>query len=105
MSTWGTRAGRTQPHQRARILARDVVCQLGYQGCEYRAVEVAHILPLSVLGPDHPMLNDDSNLAGACHSCHARKTEAEKLAGIKASNARRKARRHLPQAPHPGEMR
>ena len=106
MSTWGTRAGRVQPHHRARILARDGgVCQLQYAGCTWHATEVDHVVPLSVLGPDHPMLNDDSNLQAACHSCHARKTRAETEAGRRRSSARRVARKRLPVKPHPGEMR
>ena len=103
MTTWGTREGRTNPHERARILARDVVCQLHYDCCLGDATMVDHVMPLSVLGSDHPMLNDPSNLQGACRPCHDRKTEGDKLAGIRASNARRAARKKLPQGKHPGD--
>ena len=104
MSTWGRRQGRTQPHQRARILKRDEhVCQLQLPGCLWYATVVDHILPLALIGADHPMAVYDTMLQSACSSCHARKTEAEKLAGIRRSNARRAARKRLPQAKHPGE--
>jgi 5-methylcytosine-specific restriction enzyme A len=101
MSTWGTRAGRVPPQERARILARDGgVCQLGYPGCTWHATEVDHIVPLASGGTADP-----DNLQAVCESCHVIKTAAEKLTGIRASAARRRARRHLPVKPHPGEMR
>lgn len=99
MSTWGTRLGRVPPQQRAPILERDGgVCQLGYDGCTWHATEVDHIVPLASGGTADP-----DNLQACCHSCHAIKTEAHRLTAIKASAARRQARRHLPVTPHPGD--
>ena len=101
MSTWGTRVGRVPPQERARILERDGgVCQLGYTGCSFYATEVDHIVPLASGGTSDP-----DNLQAVCESCHVIKTAAEKLTGSRDSAARRRARRHLPVKPHPGEMR
>jgi 5-methylcytosine-specific restriction endonuclease McrA len=84
------------------VLERDGVCQLQYDCCLGAAAEVDHILGVAELGAGHPYLNDPDNLRGACRPCHARRSEQQKLVGIKASNARRAARRRLPQRPHPG---
>ena len=99
-STWGTRVGRVPPQERARILERDGgACQLGYEGCTWHATIVDHIVALASGGTADP-----ENLQAVCVHCHDVKTEAHRLAAIKASAARRYARRHLPVKPHPGEM-
>jgi 5-methylcytosine-specific restriction endonuclease McrA len=100
VSTWGTRLGRISPQQRARVLDRDGgVCQLGYDGCTWHATIVDHVVPLASGGTADP-----ENLQAVCRSCHERKSEAERLAAVKAAAARRYARRHLPVKPHPGDM-
>jgi 5-methylcytosine-specific restriction protein A len=101
VSTWGTRLGRVPPQQRARVLERDGhICQLQFAGCTIVASVVDHAVPLASGGGADP-----DNLQAVCESCHVIKTAAEKLTGIRASAARRRARRHLPVKPHPGEMR
>lgn len=101
MSTWGQRG--VPRHIRMRILERDGgVCQLGYPGCTYIATEIDDIIPVSVLGVGRDQVDDDNRQA-VCAACHHRKTEAHKLAAMKASTQRRHARRHLPVKPHPGE--
>jgi 5-methylcytosine-specific restriction endonuclease McrA len=101
VSTWGRRG--LSRAVRARILARDGgVCQLGYPGCTYHATEIDDIVPVSVLGVGREQLDDDNRQA-VCHHCHHVKTEAHRIAAVRASQQRRAARRHLPVAPHPGE--
>ena len=54
VSSWRTRRG-VPHHIRTRIVGRDNgVCQLGYPGCTYYAVEIDHIEPVATLGLDHP---------------------------------------------------
>ena len=103
MSTYGSQRTMTQATRRY-VLERDVVCQLQFDCCQGQAIEVDHILGVAELGNRHPYLDDPDNCRGVCRPCHARRTEQQKLAGIKASNARRAARRRLPQQRHPGEM-
>jgi 5-methylcytosine-specific restriction protein A len=52
------------------ILARDPYCRIG-DVCDggARSVDVDHIVPRRAGGSDDP-----SNLQGACHACHSRKT-------------------------------
>ena len=101
MSTWGRPP--TPRHVRLAVLERDQWrCQLGYSGCTYHATVVDHITSTAALGVTREQVGPDGCQA-ACASCHAIKTAAEKRAGIKATNARRAARRRLPQKRHPGE--
>ena len=103
MSSWGRREDRVPPEERAAILERDdYICQLQYpQCCAGIATVVDHIISLGISGPGR----DPENLQAACAPCHARKTEAERLAGVKAKAAHRRARLKLPQPQkHPGEM-
>ena len=94
MSTWGRRG--LSRSVRARILARDNgMCQLGYPGCSYFATKVDDIIPVSVLGVGREELTDD-NRQSVCSSCHRVKTEAHRLAAVKAAAQRRHERRHLP---------
>ena len=61
-SDWETR--------RRRVLERDgYQCQLRLPGCTHLATECDHV----TAGDDHRL----SNLQGACHSCHARKSARE----------------------------
>ena len=104
MSTWGTQR-RIPQSKRLAVLDRDGVCQLGFDCCLGQATEIDHVLSVAELGVDHPYLDHEDNLRGVCRPCHARRTEAQKLARIRQSNARRAARRKLPKpSKHPGEL-
>lgn len=102
MSTWGNRG--VPRHVRVRILDRDGgVCQLGYPGCTYIATEIDDIVPVSVLGVGRDQVDDDNRQA-VCHHCHHVKTEAHRIAAVKASAQHRYERRHLPvPKKHPGD--
>lgn len=66
-----SKRGYGRRHQRLRkiVLARDPICKL----CHREATtDSDHIVPLSQGGKD-----ELSNLQGACHSCHSRKTATE----------------------------
>ena len=104
MSTYGTQR-RIKQSTRIEVLERDVVCQLQYHGCLGQATEIDHVMSVAEIGNDHPYLDDPDNLRGVCRVCHARRTEAQKLAGIQRSWDRRRARMRRPSvnAPHPGE--
>lgn len=102
MSTYGTQR-RIPQRVRIGVLERDVVCQLQFDCCLGQATELDHIMSVAELGVDHPYLDDPDNLRGVCRPCHARRSEAQKLVGIRAYNARRAARKKLPQKKHPGE--
>lgn len=59
---------------RSRILARDPICK----SCEAKgrvtvSTEVDHIISL-----DNGGSNDDANLQGLCHDCHADKTALDR---------------------------
>jgi 5-methylcytosine-specific restriction enzyme A len=101
MGSWGRAP--TPRHVRLAVLQRDqFVCQLGYPRCEYFATEVDHIVSTAALGVSREHVGVDDCQA-VCASCHRTKSLAEQRAGIKASAARRAARRKLPKQPHPGE--
>lgn len=103
MSTWGRRG--VPQHIRLRVLERDGWrCQLGYDGCTYRADEVDHIVPVAQLGVSRAEATDETLLQAVCTSCHKIKTEAQRLAAVNASAQHRHARRHLPvPRKHPGD--
>jgi 5-methylcytosine-specific restriction endonuclease McrA len=67
-------ASRSIPEdQRKRVLARDLYhCQLRYTGCTTQATHVDHRIALSEEGS-----HDDDNMAGACRSCHLKKSSRE----------------------------
>lgn len=74
---------------RARVIARDVVCQI----CRVRPATVAdHIQPMT---DDHRL----EALQGACEPCHRLKTATEAAAARAA--AQRPGRKRPPEA-HPG---
>ena len=80
---------------RRRILARDDgQCQLRYRGCTRTADAVDHTVPVSRGGDD-----EDTNLQAVCRSCHAVKTNQERI------GERRQNRRARPVEPHPGLIR
>ncbi|WP_301120312.1 HNH endonuclease [Mycolicibacterium fortuitum] len=73
-------AGRTSTahwkQQRAKALQRDGhQCQIRGPRCTIQATQVDHIIPVSQGGTD-----DLTNLASACHNCHAAKTAREAAA-------------------------
>jgi len=102
MTSWGRRP--TPRHVRLAVLERDQWrCQLGYPGCTYHAVEVDHIESTAQTGVSREQVDVDG-CQSACASCHAVKSKAEAAAGRRASNARRAARRKLPEpSKHPGD--
>jgi len=64
-------------------------CYLHYPGCTGTSTEDDHVIPLSAGGTDHI-----ANHRGACHHCHAIKTQRE-------AQAARRARKRPPEK-HPG---
>lgn len=77
---------------RRRILNRD-----GHQcatcGTTHGPFDIDHIN--NQRGPNY---NKDTNLQVLCQHCHRTKTRSE----INRGKERKRARRHLPRAPHPG---
>ena len=65
--------GRKGVERRRRILRRDqYVCQMCREGFHEKDLEVDHIVPLELGGPDK-----DDNLQVLCIDCHRTKTYAE----------------------------
>jgi len=65
--------GRPWARKREGILLRDPLCVKHLAaGVTIASVEVDHIVPIEQGGSD-----DDSNLQGLCHDCHAEKTADE----------------------------
>jgi 5-methylcytosine-specific restriction protein A len=61
---------------RARILRREPRCRICLDAGRLSvATEVDHVVPLEEEGSD-----EDQNLQGLCHDCHAEKTAAEQRA-------------------------
>ena len=101
---WGNRG--VPHHIRMRVFQRDGWrCQLGYEGCGYRAEEIDHVISVADLGVSRAEANDEQLLQSVCKSCHRVRSERQRLAAVRASAQRRYARRNLPVRPHPGEMR
>ena len=68
------RSGHAWGKIRKRILRRDPLCvYCKAKGRVSASVEVDHIVPLAQGGTD-----DDENLCGTCHSCHAEKSARER---------------------------
>ncbi|WP_156193436.1 HNH endonuclease [Corynebacterium kalinowskii] len=89
---WNTKRAYLPSWLRLKILRRDrYTCQRC--GTKAGPFEVDHITAVAFGGTD-----DESNLQTLCSRCHAPKTQAEKIEGIR----RRNERRRLPQKPHPG---
>jgi 5-methylcytosine-specific restriction endonuclease McrA len=104
MSTWGRRG--LSRGVRRRVLDRDNhTCQLQFAGCTIVATEIDDVVPVSALGDVTREELTDDNRQAACHHCHHIKTEQHKLTRIQEVAAHRRARKRLPQRPHPGEMR
>jgi 5-methylcytosine-specific restriction endonuclease McrA len=100
---WGNRG--VPQHIRIRVFQRDGWrCQLGLDGCTYHAEEIDHIVSVASLGINRDEANDERLLQSVCRSCHHIRTEAQRLAGWRASQQRRYERRHLSvPKKHPGE--
>ena len=65
--------GRRLQERNARVLAAHPLCvHCEANGITRQAVEVDHIKPLHLGGPDH-----ESNLQGLCIECHEAKSKAE----------------------------
>jgi 5-methylcytosine-specific restriction protein A len=95
MMAWNGRGStRRWREQRARILRRDPVCQLGLDVCTQVSTNVDHIVPVSEGGTDHP-----ANLRGVCANCHGVKTHEESARG-RARSRQRKLDANT--EPHPG---
>ena len=100
-NAWGSRKYHPgQFAQRTRVLKRDPICrctgcaQCSTRGCFQPSTNDDHIVPLSLGG--NADVNDDTNHAGMCHSCHARKSSQE------AAKARKKITNKHPLEKHPG---
>lgn len=80
---------------RRRILNRDAhTCtNCGHHDPTASNLEIDHID--NRRGPTYGL---DANLQTLCRQCHRTKTQKE----TKRGKERKRARRHLPQAPHPG---
>src|ERR1044072_844853 len=72
--------------QRPRILKRDPLCKLGFDGCTGKSTVVDHIVPYVIA---QKAVVSDEELQGVCQSCHNKKTNAEAVA---ARAARREMR-------------
>jgi 5-methylcytosine-specific restriction protein A len=70
----------------ARIVKRDRVCRIRFTGCTVIATTADHRQPVAEGGG-----HGDDNLQGACASCHAIKSEAERRRGV-ARRARTRTR-------------
>jgi 5-methylcytosine-specific restriction protein A len=75
---------------RARVLARDQVCQLRLAVCTVVPTEVDHIV-----APGDGGTEAEANLRAVCHACHAIRTGRQAAAA-------RTGRRRRPPEPHPG---
>lgn len=83
---WGKGSGRTGSREhkdwRANVLKRDGgICQTRGPGCQIRATEADHIVPIAEGGA-----TSLENGAAICAACHKRKTSAEAARG-RARNA------------------
>jgi|GEM_PF-6206153 len=70
---------RTRPY----ILARDPLCQIGVLcGGSAPSTDIDHVIPaeqyIEMHGGDYSFFYDESNLRGACHADHTRKTSLER---------------------------
>ena len=72
---------------RAKVLCRDLVCQLGFDGWTTKPEEVHHITEVADGGSD-----THANLIGVCKSCHAKIT-AQRASEVSHGAPRRAARR------------
>jgi hypothetical protein len=81
------------------VRRRDKTCRLAYGGCTGTIEEFDHIVNLASIGADRGVkVTDAQVLQGVCRHCHAIKSEAERLEGLK----RFHAKRFRPAEPHPG---
>lgn len=99
-------------HVRKRVLARDGYhCQLRYQGCDGTASEVDHVHNVAAIlraGGTRREADNEANLHAACRTCHAIKSERERVDGLATANRQRAAARRkrlrLPVEKHPGAI-
>lgn len=88
----GTAAHKTW---RKQVLARDKgTCQINGPGCQHRALEADHIIPIAEGGAAHQL----SNGQAVCVPCHKRKTQQEALRG------KQRAKQGTPPPPPPGRL-
>lgn len=89
------------PRVARRIITRDQICQLAYDGCLITATQADHIVPhaeATRFGWPPSEIDSEANGQGVCTACHAIKTRAEQQRGRK----RRAAGARRPPDPHPG---
>lgn len=104
MSTYGQGSTRNSRKARQQVLERDAYeCQLKYPGCTWTATEAHHVVSIAEREIRRAEATDPDGYIAVCGSCHARVTAKQRVAGQQRMNAVRKARKRLPQAPHPGE--
>ncbi|MDH6247247.1 hypothetical protein M2432_004910 [Mycobacterium sp. OTB74] len=101
---WGNRPRSSIPKRvRDQVMRRDKTCRLRYEGCTERIEEMDHVIGLAAQGiPRTPVLNADT-VQGVCKSCHAIKSEQQRIAGIKRAQDTRGglSRRLRDVEPHP----
>lgn len=66
--------------RRLRIIKRDPICRLAFEGCETTSTILDHRIPLAaavIVGMTEAMLDVDANCQGCCRHCHGIKTSRE----------------------------
>lgn len=105
MPAWNAKRAPSEylhPRKKARVIAahegRCWIC--GGEG----ATEVDHIIPWAEWTHPHLSPHDVSNLAPAHVDCHKRKSEAERIRGVRRAAAAKAAKGRRPGERHPGAL-
>jgi hypothetical protein len=102
---WGARAPSAIPQRvKDQVRRRDQTCRLRFAGCTSHIDEFDHVTGLADQGvPRTPVLTA-TDIQGVCRSCHAIKSEQERLAGLARHHDQRRRQRYRAPEPHPGAL-
>jgi hypothetical protein len=102
---WGNRpASRIPQRVKDQVRRRDGSCQLQYAGCTGGIDEYDHVVGLAESGSPRTPVLSAADIQGVCRPCHAIKSEAQRLAGVRRHHDQRRRQRRRDPEPHPGQL-